>query len=706
MKKQVIAYLHTHWDREWYREFEIFRMRLLRVFDNVLDMLETNRIPCFYFDGQVSALEDYLQIRPEKERLVKALIRNKKLFIGPFYCLVDEFLTDRTAFIKNLELGMKKAIEYGCTDFIGYLADTFGHSQNVVDIMQEFGIDKCIVWRGCGDFPANFKWCGMDTVNLIRGYFQDIFSLNCSIEEKAEHLKKNLDIISEKSSSYILLPIGADHLGIPTDIEDQVLAIAEILKEEYSIKLSSPFDYFRQVRSEFDKFKFDGELRDNSKTFTLQGCYSSRLDLKKYNIECTHKLDLAKRFIDYAIRESYEYKNKYENLINYAYKMLIQNQAHDSICGCSTDDVHEENIIRYKKILQIANTIIDELKFELNINEKKVLNLSEKPYSGNIEFETTKLERGYSKISTKKGFEKSLLTDTQRIPITEDYKDIHTCLAEVKNLEPNKIDFLLPSSEESLLMVSENLVSNENIEFRIHNNEFFINNIQFNLVDFIDLGDSYNNGPKADDEGLLLKLLRSRIILNTKNRVSLRIDFESNYDIVSAVVSLDKNSNYLKFEFDWTNSQKNHLLEATFTLPTTIETVYSEDMNLMIKRHFNSEYNIRENLPKEKGIEAKTNSAPMQRGLLIDENENNLGVITKGLTQYEIYQNKLYIPILRATGVISNPQNPARTTPAGPPIETPALQMIGKCNAEFYVFFGNQNTFDDVLANIYHYIIS
>ena len=39
-KKQVIAYVHTHWDREWYREFEVFRLRLLRVFDHVLDMLE------------------------------------------------------------------------------------------------------------------------------------------------------------------------------------------------------------------------------------------------------------------------------------------------------------------------------------------------------------------------------------------------------------------------------------------------------------------------------------------------------------------------------------------------------------------------------------------------------------------------------------------------------------------------------------------
>ena len=64
MRKHVIAYLHTHWDREWYREYEIFRLRLL-------EMLSKNKIPCFYFDGQVSAIEDYLEMRPEKEELIR-----------------------------------------------------------------------------------------------------------------------------------------------------------------------------------------------------------------------------------------------------------------------------------------------------------------------------------------------------------------------------------------------------------------------------------------------------------------------------------------------------------------------------------------------------------------------------------------------------------------------------------------------------------
>ena len=77
----------------------------------------------------------------------------------------------------------------------------------------------------------------------------------------------------------------------------------------------------------------------------------------------------------------------------------------------------------------------------------------------------------------------------------------------------------------------------------------------------------------------------------------------------------------------------------------------------------------------------------------------------RGLTQYEVFNNILMIPILRATGQISNPKNPARTTPAGPPVESEDLQMLKHCIAEFYVFFGNENAFDETIKQVYNYII-
>ena len=70
--KKVYAYIHTHWDREWYREFEEFRVRLIEVFDDVLQKLKTGELDYFYFDGQTAALEDYLEIHPEKQNEIKS----------------------------------------------------------------------------------------------------------------------------------------------------------------------------------------------------------------------------------------------------------------------------------------------------------------------------------------------------------------------------------------------------------------------------------------------------------------------------------------------------------------------------------------------------------------------------------------------------------------------------------------------------------
>ena len=690
MKKTVIAYLHTHWDREWYREFEVFRIRLLRVFDNVLNMLENNKIPSFYFDGQTCALEDYLEIRPEKVNLVKKLISEKKLFIGPFYTLVDEFLTDKNVFEHNLQIGLDYAKNLGCEDFIGYLADTFGHSKNVTKVFKEFGIDKCVVWRGCSkDIPAEFKFNGINTVNLVRGYFMDYFSAPFDINKKTELIKNNLDKIAEKSGDILLMPIGADHLGVETDITSQIREVNARL-QDYQIKLSSPFEYFELVKERFSQYEWNDELRDNSTTFILQGSYSSRLDIKKYNIECCHKLPLADKLQKH-------FNLNYDNLIKYAYKLLLQNQAHDGICGCSTDEVHAENITRYKKILQICQTIKDEVRFKLGTSGLGI-NMGDKPYSGIIEFESCDELIGLQMISSRKGFDNEILQDTQKIPVTEDYTDIYTYLAEINNLRPAELAFVNPVEENTDLIIDDNSIANSKISLKVIGNNILINNdIQLEFVDYIDNGDSYNEGPVKDDYGISADIISTKKLTEGQLRCELKIETS----FFNVIVSLDKNSELLKFKIDWTNEDKNHLIQAKFVLNNDISKTYSEDFNELVERHFDCNYDIRQNLPKEKGIEAKSNTAPMQRFVWT----NNFGIFTKGITQYEVFKNELSIPLIRATGVISNPYNSSRSTPAGPPLETPNLQMPGKNYAEFFVYNGDTTGYEKYLDKVFCNVI-
>ena len=106
-------------------------------------------------------------------------------------------------------------------------------------------------------------------------------------------------------------------------------------------------------------------------------------------------------------------------------------------------------------------------------------------------------------------------------------------------------------------------------------------------------------------------------------------------------------------------------------------------MNTLLRREFDPDYDMRKHLPKTRGIEVKTNFAPMGRYV----GAQGLGVITKGLTEYEVRGKSLLITLLRSTGVISNPENPSRSTPAGPPIEVPDAQQLGENTAEFSVGF-------------------
>lgn len=625
MKKQVIAYLHTHWDREWYREFEVFRLRLLRVFDNVLEMLENNKIPSFYFDGQVSALLDYLEIRPEKEELVRKFIAEKKLYIGPCYTLVDEFLTDKTVFEKNLEIGLKISKDFGCTDFIGYLADTFGHSQNIPKIFKDFGIDKCVVWRGCGDIPSEFSFNGINTVNLIRGYFMDIFSAPMTIEQKAEWLKGNLDKIAEKSGNYLLLPIGADHLGVEPDITEQIEKVNSLL-DNYEIKLSNPFEYFELVKDNFKQFEWNDELRDNSKTFILQGSYSARVKLKQYNVKCTYLLEQADKL-------QKKYGEEYNSIIEYAYKLLLKNQAHDGICGCSTDLVHRENITRYEKIIQITNTIIEELRLKYNFKTPIM--------------ESKDLLPEYKVIGKHFGVENSLLYDTQKIPVTEDFTDIYT-LKYSPAVKPQ-------------------------INFEVKNGKIRIGNVEMEFVRFKDEGDTYNFGAVADDIG------EKAEIYSFKNNIIKTSFFD---------IQVEQNEELINFKIEWDNKLKNKLWQVKFNLKSPVTKTYSEDLNSIIKREFDPDYDMRKHLPKVRGIEVKTNFAPIQRYV----GTQGFGVITKGLTEYEVKGKSLLITLLRSTGVISNPKNPSRSTPAGPPIEVPEAQQLGTNSAEFSVgFFEPEN---------------
>src|SRR6202051_1931091 len=89
---------HTHWDREWYVPFEVFRLRLGAVVEQVLDTREAHAaLRAVPLDGAASVREEYTEARPETAERLRALLDAGRLEAGPWSVLPDELLVGSEA---------------------------------------------------------------------------------------------------------------------------------------------------------------------------------------------------------------------------------------------------------------------------------------------------------------------------------------------------------------------------------------------------------------------------------------------------------------------------------------------------------------------------------------------------------------------------------------------------------------------------------
>lgn len=671
MKKLVIAYLHTHWDREWYRDKEEFNLRLLEVVDEILGELENHCAPCFYFDGQTSALEDYLKFRPQNCERIKNLIKERKLFIGPFFASADSLLTSAISLKKNLEMGIEYSKNFGESEFIGYLSDTFGHSKAITDILKSVGINEAVLWRGAGKIPADLIWNRLNTTRLVQGYFMDALHLDLPYEKRAETVEAILEKIAKYSGDTLLLPIGADHLAVLKDANKTIEEVNKHLKN-FEIKLSSPFEYIKTVKK---REETEGEMLDNSTTYTLPGVYSSRIYQKVKNAKLQWELSRIVEPLDALTG------GKYKPSLEYAYKELIKNHAHDSLYGCSIDPVHKQVDARFDKVSQVLEGVKKRIIRDYGSQGIGVFNLSNFEYSGLVKLVTQEKIENAQVVSEYKGFTDDKLFDKRQIPVTEDITTVYEYLIPVKNLPPFTFSTVKPEYFETLLNISEKGISNADMKLEIVNGEIYAGDVKLKLTDRSDAGDSYNFAPS--DEPRELKIVNTKIIEKGHLRVRLRIYFEENIKLDAV---LNYNSKYVEFECTIDNKKKNHKLSAVFELREPVSRTIAEDTLGFAGREHDPNYSLFEEVKRvqsnpelQKRQELKTNSYPMQRFVWAE----GAGVITEGLNDYEIYKNTLSVTLLRATGLISNPKNPARLVSAGPPLEVPDLQCLCENKVRF-----------------------
>lgn len=709
MKRKVFTYLHSHWDREWYKSFERFRHRLIEVLDDVFQKLDRNEINSFYLDGQTAAILDYLEIHPEKIEYVKELIKEHKLFIGPFYVLADEFLVSGISLVKNLYYGLYDAKNLSEDYFIGYLPDAFGHNSMMVDILNLAGIKNALLWRGVDIKDNVFIWKNNNnellTSFLPLGYYQDYFTRRFSYKNLSELIKLSLDKLSKFSKSApMLLPVGADHLGTPDKIKNIFFGLNKYL-ENYEFELSSLEKYFADIKKV--KVSISGELKSNKSACILPSVASSRMYLKQKN--AFSQWNLSRKIEPFiSVLGYFGYLKNYQNEFDYAWKLLLQNHAHDSIYGCSVDEAHAESLVRNLKVDELCDDIKVSAVFNLEQKIKKdkilIANLSNYNYSGVTKLLSYK-KLPYQRISRYKHFPDSITGDIKNIPVQENYKYINEYLLPVKNIEGfSAKTYDLPKPSKSDIKISEKTIENSLIRIEV-NKDGTINikdklsgKIFKNLhkiIDEGDFGDSYNFSPIINENPLKAELLSSKIIEKGISRACLRLKYKINIPkfaknnhersktfsktIITTDIYIYENSKRAEFKTSFINSSKDHRLKINFNLQKNIENIRLENAFGIVERNYNPQYDYKKFMPAKKGEELDLNTNSFQRFV----SSQGLCILTKGLNEYEVFGKELNITLLRSFGILAKKRLDTRGFAAGPPLETPEGQMLGKFEAEY-----------------------
>ena len=719
---------HTHWDREWYEPFRVYQLRLVAMLEQVLNALEDGLIDGFCLDGQTVILEDAFSLNPKLEKQLQPWFERKALHVGPWYTAPDTGLTSLESLIRNLQRGIKQSKPFGCRKFTGYLPDTFGHSEALPMLFQQCGIETAIIWRG-RRLKAS-PWLAWQSPNgaevlthqLPEGYFQfQLHDVERSTEEQIRDFKElvtRLNIWPGPS----LIPVGGDHLGLPS--ETSLKALQNVLKTDETLShlqkkegclATQPYDFMKKALQRYNTKSLDSEvttrkgaLRDwgsdeiNGDTpFLLPGANTARLWLKQRNSQLEHRLTQeTEPLLALLASNKLTLPTATAETIEEAWRLLLLNHAHDSIGGCSIDSVHRADETRFDEVEALA----DGLQRWSTQRVKQALKPGQAPWGINLSTYERQGVVAINALSPDKEpaqFESTLVqTVRESTKLKPDYQTDLTDVPLSNRLVQQTTGWAylatpLAAGTASTVVLAEQLDTKQHVIASEAILENALLQVQLGMNGTLtildkrtsttqtsihqlallqELGDSYNQVPQPEEP----------IEYGTLQKVSVtqagplvgqwQLTYQLGEETLQTLVTLKANEATLDFDTTWQHHTPNTLIQVGFQAKHPIDTLW-------VKSHVGPvEEAVTPRTDRFGGLSDRLSPAGEwcpQGGLFQDWLAfEQQAIFTDGLPVYELNNDRLWLTLHRGFGLLSGGTLPTRGLPAGPPFETPEGQGL------------------------------
>ncbi|MEG0313463.1 MAG: glycoside hydrolase family 38 C-terminal domain-containing protein [Carnobacterium sp.] len=733
--KKIHVVAHTHWDREWYFSDNEAFIQFSYHMDEVIYALENGELDYYYLDGQLSILDDYLKVYPNQETKIKELVEGNKLFIGPWYTQMDEFVVAGESVVKNLQIGIDMSKRLGGHTALGYLPDSFGQGKDMPKIYNGFGIEDAVFWRGMPNEVTKsreFYWTAEDgskvlTINIRNGYYAGVALVEGEIYQK----KAILDIVSEDSATTnITLPVGGDQRAVDRNLKAIIEEANKEFAEEYQIEESNYPHIFNLLKKEAtDLPTVQGEFMSGSVSKIHRSIYSSRYDLKKINDTIENRLIFQlEPLMLMADDLGIPFKRE---LMDYTWKLILKNHAHDSIGGCNTDKTNEMIMARYKEADQLSYSTVDYLVRKIaesieGIQENDLVLFNTLPYR--------RTEPYTLEVSTKKTTIKLFDDQRHEIPFqlisTEkvyagEVRRSESDYDEAKYYYIHKISFIneLPAlsyqivsveeqdesaTQEKPVAPEETMIENAAYKITFSNGQFSIlakeQGITYknclHVEESGDEGDTYDYSPAYFDSihHLFFETaevaIQSGKFLSTMSvtgswfvpkdlaaRKAQKVDTEIEYTLT---LSLKNDSKRVDMKLSVNNQALDHRMRLVVKTPVKSQVSYADTLFGIVERN-NNDPHIHD--WRELGWkEEPTEIYPMIHYANTHDLETSWTVMSKGIKEYQVIDSDMYITLFRGVGFLGRPELLRRPGDASGNqfryIPTPDSQLLGTLEME------------------------
>ena len=357
---------HTHWDREWYLSRAAFGARLVLMIDDLLTRLEQEpAFRSFLLDGQAILIADYLKARPGEAARVEALVRTGRLQVGPWYVLADEQIPSGESMIRNLLTGRAEAERYGGRTDVLYSPDAFGHPAMLPDLAREFELPVGVLWRGLDPQLTHSRdlarWRGPAGGDVLiyhlppAGYEVGSALFAAAPEAMRAWPSVRDGLLARTTGPHVAVFLGADHHWAHPAVSRFRDCLAAI-EPDHEVRVSRLDEFLRLAADSAANLPImNGELRwSYGYTWTLQGVHATRAPLKRYH----DRLELLLERVAEPLAALAGPAAGLHALLGTAWRDLMAGQFHDAICGCSSDAVAEELLLRLRDVESVAQEVV------------------------------------------------------------------------------------------------------------------------------------------------------------------------------------------------------------------------------------------------------------------------------------------------------------------------------------------------------------